>query len=97
MNKEVQDHLAKIKKQISHKSNDLTNKVYIEIWKGSHDTKDNMAGINIMNDKRKLVTNMHLIQLECELSYLELAKLVVDKLTEDLQGMGYEVIIENNL
>lgn len=97
MSQEFQTNLAKIKKIISNKSNSLTNKVYIEVWKGSHDIKDNIAGINVMNESRSVVANLELIQLECEQSYLDLAKKIADKLAEDLQMVGYEVVIENNL
>lgn len=97
MSQEVQKNLVTIKKQISNKSSIITNKLFVEIWKGTHDIKDNISGVSLWNEKRLSIASINLVQLECEENYLELAKIIGEKLAEDLQIVGYEVIVENKL
>lgn len=88
---EFQNNLSKIKKQVSNHSDRLTNKVIVHVWKGSHDIKDNIAGVSLSNDKGMNIANLELLQLECDFNYLDLAKMVGEKLAEDLKAENYEV------
>lgn len=72
-------------------------KLYISTWKGVDDILDNVAGVSLVNEEGKNIAQTVLVELDCHNYYLDLVKAVAEKVTQELQGEGFEVIIKSTI
>ena len=91
---EVNEHLSSL---LSRFKDLAPQKVYLSSWKGVDDILDNVSGVSVVSEVGKHLSGIQLVQLDCDNSYIELAKAIAEKAADRLISDGYLVYVKSSI